>query len=155
MVGTSGRAVTALDERPVGQDTGFDPTRRDDLMRLAFEAGAAIGYRQGIEDAAAEQAELFARLRDWVLQSASPRSQAYAARREAERRWVAEGSRLTGPELIERARASMANLPTRPNPPTGLHPVTWDGTWKPKRPDAIWTAENERTYRMHARKAAA
>lgn len=146
--------MTALDERPADLDA-FDPTRRDDLMRLAFLAGHHVGYRRGMEDAAADQAEDFARLRDWVLLSASPRAQSYAARREAELRRVREGSQLTGPELIERARASMASFPTRPNPPTGLPLITWDGTWKPKRPDAVWTAENERTYRMHARKAAA
>ena len=143
------RGVTAIDERPTARTA---PTL-DELVRIAFNAGAAIGYRHGLEDAAGEQAEDFARLRDWVLQSASPRSQAYAARREAEQRRVREGSQLTGPELIERARASMANRPVRPNPPTGLPPVTWDGTWKPKRADAIWTADNERTHRMLARRA--
>lgn len=144
--------MTALDDLPAAPDAAFDPTRRDDLMRLAFEAGATIGYRRGLEDAAADQAELFARLRDRVLESASPRSQAYAAQREAEQRWVREGSQMTGPELVERARESMRHYPTRPNPPTGLRPLTWDGTWKPKRPDAIWTADQERTHRMIARK---
>jgi hypothetical protein len=145
--------MTALDERADAISEGFDPGRRDELMRLAFETGAAIGYQRGLRDAEADQAELFARLRDHVLESASPRSQAYAARREAELRRAREGSQLTGPELIERARQSMRHYPTRPDPPAGLHPLTWDGTWKPKRPDAIWTADQERTHRMHARKA--
>lgn len=145
--------MTALDERPAAPGDAFDPGRRDALMRLAFETGAAIGYQRGLRDAEADQAELFARLRDHILESASPRSQAYAARREAELRRVREGSQLTGPELIERAYASMARYPSRPNPPSGLHPLTWDGTWKPKRPDAIWTADQERTHRMLARKA--
>lgn len=146
--------MTALDERPTAPDTDFDPTVRDELMRLAFYAGHHIGYQCGSQDTAADQAEDFARLRDWVLQSASPRSQAYAAKREAELRWVREGSQLTGPQLVERARASMANMPMRPDPPAGLPPVTWDGTWRPKRTDAVWTGDNERTHRMLSRKAA-
>jgi len=149
--------VTALDERPADTPAAPEPDPYipppDSVWRAAFLAGHALGYRHGHEDAAAHAAEDFARLRDWVLPSASPRSQCYAARREAEARRAAEGPSLTPEQIAQRARDSMNALPARPDPPAGLPPITWDGTWKPKRPDAIWTAEQERTHRWHTRKA--
>ena len=113
--------------------------------------GLSDGIEAGRAEAEAEMDEQWARLADLIRQSGSPRSRSFAERRAAELERVRTGSQATGPELAERARRSMENFRERPDPPTGLPRITWDGTYRPMRPDAVWTAADEYRFQAHQR----